>query len=196
MSKLSDFLASLTAPAKTLTEAKGALDQSRATLDSVAAMFTAAGLDLDAMLAAGPESLKAHLALLATKDAELAAALEKSGQLEAQLKTANDAIATHGTALALRDGFLSAIGFSVKPEATAEDAKNAFAKHTKEAAALELAKAGHPPVRAIVARVEPAAATADADHFKAYKAMPEGPEKKAYFAKHGEAIYRGAHPTT
>lgn len=193
MSKFSDFLASLTAPARTLTEAKGAIDQSRATLDSVAAMFTAAGLDLDAMLAAGPDALKAHLKSVDTAE-ELTATLAAKTALEAQLKTANDAIAKHGADLALRDGFLSAIGFAVKPEAKADEAKAAFEKHVKQAAALELAKAGHPaPVAAVVRRPDtPAATSSDAQHYATYKAMPDGAEKRDYFRRHGEAIVRGA----
>ena len=61
---LSSVLSALGLAPKTLTEARGTLDTSKATLESVAALFTTAGLNLEAFLGAGPESLKAHLASL------------------------------------------------------------------------------------------------------------------------------------
>ena len=190
-SKFADFLASLGLAPKTLDQARTHLDESKAFAAEIGAMFAAAGLDLDAMRAVGPEALKAHLAGL-SNDEELAEALLANEQLTAQLATANEAIAAHTAERELHTGFLAAIGFAAKPEAKADEAKAAFEKHVKEAAARELALAGHPPVRAVVAPDVAAAATKDREHFLAYERITDSAERLAYFKKHGEAIYRGS----
>ena len=80
-----------------------ARDESKAFAAEIGAMFSAAGLDLDAMRAVGPEAFKAHLAGLSNED-ELAKALLANEQLTAQLKTANEAIAAHTAERELHTG--------------------------------------------------------------------------------------------
>jgi hypothetical protein len=59
---LSSVLSALGIKPKNLEEARLTIEPARASLESVAALFTTAGLNLEAFLGAGPESLKAHLA--------------------------------------------------------------------------------------------------------------------------------------
>lgn len=80
-----ELLSALGIAPKNLAEAHHALAPAKQTLDSVSALFTAAGLDLDAMLAAGPDALKAHLDSLRASDAQLAEAQAKIATLETDL---------------------------------------------------------------------------------------------------------------
>jgi len=145
--KFPDLLALFKTSPKTLDQAKATIGAAQPALDSVAAMFAAAGLDLAVMLEAGPDSLKAHLEGLTAKDGELAKAQSKIGELELELNTKASALATaNETATANANaltGFYTAIGF--KPEANA-DVKTAFKDHVTAEAALVLAKDGRPPV--------------------------------------------------
>ncbi len=90
MAKFSDFLAALGLAPKTLTDANAQLAAAKTSAESVAALFASAGLDLDALLAAGPDSLKAKLS-----EAGVLAV-----QLRADLETANAAKATAETSIA------------------------------------------------------------------------------------------------
>lgn len=129
---------------KTLDQAKGTIDTAKGTLDSVNALFTAAGLSLETLLAAGSDSLKAHIAGLSAKDADLAAAIAKVTELEGKVTTAT------GEASALTTKF-SALTTAIAPLGiTATTKPEEFSalidSHVKQAAALELAKTGHKPV--------------------------------------------------
>ena len=144
------LLSALGLQPKNLQEARGTLDSAKGTLEQVGALFTAAGLNLEQMLEAGPESLKAHVASFAAKDIELAAALEKINALEASAADSNDLIATLEESAQTAQGLFEIVGF-VSPEISegadeGEAFKSAFASHVKQAAALELSKHGHPPV--------------------------------------------------
>jgi hypothetical protein len=83
--KLSDLLSAIGLAPKTLADAQAKLTPAKATLDSVAALFSAAGLDLDAMLAAGPDALKAHLDSLGESAKTLADEQARAAGLESDL---------------------------------------------------------------------------------------------------------------
>lgn len=110
--------------------------------EAVQKLFANAGLDLPAMLAAGPDALKAHLDSLAESDAELAASLKEVTRLEGEL----------GAKVGKLEGIsnvIAAIGLNPDVAVSAESAKTAFDAHVKKAAALEMAKTGHPPVKEV-----------------------------------------------
>lgn len=151
--KLADLLSAFKTAPKTLDQAKATLGSAQPAIDSVAALFTSAGLDLDTLIAAGPDSLKAHIDGLSAKDGELAAAQAKVTELEgkvaasvtenAQAKAALDSItATH-----------NALCQSVSFDAKATDKggnplefATAFKAHVAKEAALILAKDGRPAI--------------------------------------------------
>lgn len=150
MKFLANLFGAQSADAKTLEQSRAQLAAAKASAETVAALFTAVPLDLDAMIAAGSDSLKAHIASVSAKDGELAAALAKATELEGKLATATT-LAQSVTAQ--RDSsvsILTSIGFTPVPTSTEAEAKAAFDSHVKKAAALELAKAGHLPVAAVV----------------------------------------------
>lgn len=137
---------------KNLTEASEANVAAKTFADSVNALFAEAGLNLEQLLEAGPAALKAHIDSLGAKDGELAAALAKINELETAAGDASATIATLEEWGEAASGLLESIGFqpTEDAEASPEAVKAAFASHVKKAAALELAKAGHPAVAAAV----------------------------------------------
>jgi hypothetical protein len=151
MSFLTDLFGKQPTEAKNLLEAKSQLDSAKASAEQVAALFTAAGLDLDALLAAGPDSLKAHLEGLAGDDEALATALLEVEQLEAKVETVTAEAAAANAKFSAVSSVFPVVG--VTNETTPEQYGAIFADHVKKAAALELAKTGHAPV----AEVTPAA---------------------------------------
>lgn len=169
---------------KTLPQATAALEQAKGTFDSVNALFTAAGLNLDTMLAAGPDSLKAHIAGVSAKDGELAAAQGAIKDLEGKLQLAISVGSEHKARADSTVSVLTAIGFVPVATSKPEDFTAALDAHVKKAAALELAKAGHPPVKVPIdgAKV-PAEGAARADHYAHMATLPEK-EQHAYFQKH------------
>lgn len=191
MSKFSDFLASFVSTPKTLESAKGALGESKSKLVAINAMFDAAGLDLDALISAGPDSLKAHIDSFRGAEEQLAKANEAIAEHAADISTLTESLAEASNEAQDFAAVLASIGFVPSDEA---DVKAAFTDHVKKQAAVELAKAGHPPVKGIVTEEgKPASAKlTDADHLAAYKAMQPGDEKAAYFRANGEAIWRAA----
>lgn len=110
--------------------------------DDVQKLFANAGLDLSAMLKAGPDSLKVHLDSLAESDAELATAIKEVARLESEL-------GAKAVRLEAASAVITAIGLNPDAAVNAETAKIAFDAHVKKAAALEMAKSGHPPVNDI-----------------------------------------------
>ncbi len=149
--KLSDVLSALGLAPKNLAEAHAALTPAKATLDSVAALFTAAGLDLETMLAAGPESLKAHIDSLGEDDEVLAEALLENERLEKELATSEAlrsslAAAGEQASLALAST-LATLGLNASGPAdtlTPDAVKAALDAHIKKQATIALAKTGHP----------------------------------------------------
>lgn len=150
---LSAVLSALGLAPKNLDEARAALTPAKATLDSVATLFINAGLNLEQMLAGGPDALKSHLEALAGDDEALAAALLENENLDNQLATARtqiDEITAQRTALL---SGLKALGLA---EPTAEQpldeaaVKAALDQHATKHAAVLLARTGHPGVKHIV----------------------------------------------
>lgn len=190
--KLSDILAKVGLAPKNLNEAREIIEPAKATLDSVAALFTAAGLDLDTLLAAGPDSLKAHLDGLSAKDAELATAQASVADLTAKLGEAEKARDAFNASSVASAELLSTIGLKLEASLKPEEVKPAFEKHVSLRAAELLAKTGTPPVANIIeGETKPEAVLTDADHLAAYEALSFGSKERAdYSAKHFKAIQR------
>jgi hypothetical protein len=186
--KFSALLAAVGLQPKTLTEARETLEPAKATLDSVNALFSTAGLDLETLLAAGPESLKAHLDSLSVKaeeyssiSAQLSDLTEKLTKSESDAFVLSDALKHITTAIALP-----------APAAHTDVAaiKSAFDAHVQKQVVLANAKAGHPPVHQIDANAGPAAEQlTDEAHLAAYEKL-EGTEAKAYLSTHSQALWR------
>lgn len=187
---LSSVLSALGLAPKTLTEARGTLDTSKATLESVAALFTTAGLNLEAFLAAGPESLKAHLASIDNAGQVASLSLELASAKSA-LETRAGEVASLEASLAARTSVLSTLGIAELQTAdTPEAIKSAFAAHVAKQTTLALAKTGHPPVAHIDANAAPAAEQiSDEAHLAAYEKL-EGAEARAYLSTHSQALWR------
>jgi hypothetical protein len=187
---LSSVLSALGLAPKTLTEARGTLDTSKATLESVAALFTTAGLNLEAFLGAGPESLKAHLASI-DNAAQVAALSLELASAKSALETTAGEVACLEASLAARTFVLSTLGIAELQTAdTPEAIKTAFAAHVAKQTTLALAKTGHPPVAHIDANAAPAAEQlSDEAHLAAYEKL-EGAEAKAYLSTHSQALWR------
>lgn len=148
---LTKILSALGVAPKNLPQASETIGTAKATLEQLNALFAAAGLDAETMLAAGPDSLKAHLASLdqggeVTKlGADLTAARSEIESLKAsatenaaKLTAATQTVSTAQTLFA-SVGFTGELSTSTDPKAL----RAKFANHVKEQAALELAKAGH-----------------------------------------------------
>lgn len=136
---------------KSLDQARGTLATAAASLESVSALFANAGLNLETMLAAGPDALKTHLASFGNAAGDLVIANGNLALAEAELnrKTlAIDAVGKQMDAMTARTnlvvGTLAAYG--IKADTKPEDFKGLLDSHVKQAAALELAKAGHTPL--------------------------------------------------
>jgi hypothetical protein len=203
MPTISNVLSALGLSPKTLPQAREIIEPARATLDSVSALFASAGLPLDEMLAAGPDSLKAHLASLDQSEAlalltterdtlaaNLAANVEQATALESQVSGLKSQVS------AFTD-ILASVG--IQSLDTAKDpaaVKAAFTSHIERAASALLAKSGHPPVAFTPRGTEekkPAATMSDADHLAAYLALPDGSKERIrYGATHFDAINRAA----
>lgn len=128
--------------------AKQLLDSLSPGFQALSAQFTNAGLDLAAILAAGPNGLKAHLeglvaAAVTEAQRETAAALEKAA---AEVATAQNALAQSQTARNQAEGTLSAVvaaaGVKVEAAATTEQIAKAIDDRIALRAGEELAKRG------------------------------------------------------
>lgn len=160
--KLSAVLARIGLAPRTLPVAKEALDDAKATLEQFRAQYAAAGLDAEALLDAGPDALKAHIASfensaevaqltakLETAAADLTSARAEVDSLKAAATQATTTIAAQTQTIATAKTIFASVGFNADLTTTTDPAafKAQFEKHAKESAALELAKAGHPPVK-------------------------------------------------
>lgn len=177
--KLSQILSIVGLAPKDLEQARSTIEPAKAALEQVNALFTNAGLNLEAMLEAGPDALKAHIASIGESNEELAAALVEVESLNGELSALEAKFDLVKKAVA-------ETGFDIE---NASDVKAAFADHVKKAAAIELAKVGHPPVAVIPAG---SASATDAEIFAQLKAMQPGEERLAFYAKHEAAIRRAA----
>lgn len=190
MSTFSAVLSALGLAPKTLPQANETLTQAKGTLDSVAALFTAAGLNLEQMLAAGPDSLKAHIDSLDNAE-ELAAALQENERLDGALKTAGEQMEAAGKLQAAHLECFKALGLTPDNNALAADqVKKSFDAHVSKQTTLALAKTGHPPAHVPAADPTQVAAKSDADLAKEYEALPRGEAKSAFYAKHEQALWR------
>jgi hypothetical protein len=144
MPKFKEFLSALGIAPKTLDQAKATIEGAKPALDSVAALFSAASLDLDAMLSAGPDSLKAHLDSLSANDALLATAQARVTELESNLTARAGELTAAQAAVTDLHAQLSAVGFNAKES---KDIKADFSAHVAKESALLLAKDGRPPVK-------------------------------------------------
>jgi chromosome segregation ATPase len=175
---ISALLSALGLAPKNLPEAAAKLTPAKQTLDSVAALFTAAGLDLDAMLATGPDALKAHLDSLGESAKALADAQARATGLETDLLEAQ----------AKLEGLTKDL-----TEAKAEiTTLKSAAVSTEEKARQLLAQSGHPPINLPVTDEPTRAAKSDAQLAQEYLAMPAGPARVAFFVANEEAIFRAA----
>lgn len=184
MSTFSAVLSALGLAPKTLPQANETLTQAKATLDSVAALFTAAGLNLEQMLAAGPDALKAHLDSLDNSD-ELATVLQENETLSARaIKLDGEVIELSG----IVQHITTAIALPVAKDAKAADIKGAFDSHVSKQTTLALAKAGHPPAHVPAADVAPVAKPTGAELHATWKAMKPSAERLAFFIAHEAEI--------
>jgi hypothetical protein len=139
---LSKILSALGVAPKTLPQATETLGEAKATLDTVAALFTAAGLNLETLLAAGPDSLKAELEGRDNTTA-LAEALQENERLDADLSAKVGELQTQNSKLQTATSLLERAG--VKMESTPDQATAAFEAFVAKSTTLALAKTGHPP---------------------------------------------------
>lgn len=202
--KFSALLAAIGLAPANLEQAKATREAAAATLTKVNAMFYAAKLDLEKMLEAGEDSLKAHLASL--DQSETIATLTKSAaDAKAALETATAQLAkdatriTELTAVAdSRGKLLASLGLDVTQAVDEKSAAEAFKAHVEKQAAAVLAKDGRPPVSHVskdALKEKPAASAqlTDAEHLAAWEKLPEGSKERAdYAAKHYDALMRAA----
>jgi hypothetical protein len=195
--KLSAILALLGVTPKNPEEAKQAREESRQALDSVASLFSAAGLNLEQMLAAGPDALKAHIASLdrtaefAALQGQLTTAQASVTDLTAKFASEQSAHSVTAEALKVHAETLATVGF--KADAKDKDGKpvefkQAFASHVEKQAAALLAKDGRPPVANAAPVFE--ATLSDDEIVAKYQAMPAGPERLEFHTKHSAALFR------
>lgn len=177
-----DLLAKVGLAPKTLTEAEDILAPTKATLDSVAALFAAAGLNLDAMLEAGPESLKAHLDSISEAGDE---AVARAVELEAQLETAQQAEQVAISTVETITTALNSQNITFNAETFGADLSARINARAQEL----LAAAGLPaPVAHVADPQDPAAG--DEAHLAKWESMPVGPARLTYFREHKAAIQR------
>lgn len=187
MPKFSEILAALGITPKTLDQAKQPLDQGKQALAEVAALFAAAGLDLDAMRAAGPDALKAHIEAVGAKDGELAKANERIAELEASAVENDEALAVALEDIEHASALFASVGFEFSAESKPEDFRAAFESHAKKSAAVELAKTGTLPVAVVSeAQAEAPKFSSDAEKWNHFaKLKKDNPEAaKAFYDAH------------
>jgi hypothetical protein len=200
MKLLSDLKAAFGLSPKTLAQATGTIADAQAALNSVEALFSAAGLDLPAMLAAGPDSLKAHLASLDQAEGIKALELRASGaeakvtEITGQLATEQTAHGVTAEALKVHAAALKSVGF----DAAAKDKDGkpvefsaAFKSHVAQEATLLLAKDGRPPVVTGLPAAKPGAKKGPTMTFTEWKAL--GDCARAQFFKDGGSLDSPAH---
>ena len=146
---LKALLASFSAAPKTLDQARHGLEKSAEFAASVNLLFTAAGLNLETLLAAGPDSLKAYLASFDGDDVALAALQTERDGLAGQLTLAQTQLAERTALITAHADLLKSIGVDTAAATTPEAVKPALDAHVAKQVTLALAKTGHPPVQHI-----------------------------------------------
>ena len=133
----------------------------------IGALFTAAGLDAAALVAAGPDALKLHLESLDNSE-ELAVALQENEKLAADVTKLDGEVHTLSDIV---QHVTTAIALPMAKDAKAEDVKAAFEAHVSKQTTLALAKTGHPPAHVPVAAEPNAGPKTDAELAKEYQGM-------------------------
>lgn len=177
-----DLLAKIGLAPKTLAEARDLTTDAKATLDSVGALFAAAGLNLDAMLEAGPESLKQHLDSISDAGDE---AVGRAAELEARLETAQQAEQVAISTVETMTQALEGASITFNAETFSQDLTTVIETRAQDL----LAASGLGTAIAHVAEPQDPAGQDEA-HLAKYESMPTGPKRLAYFAKHRAAIER------
>lgn len=204
---LSKILSTLGVAPKTLPQATETLTEAKGFAEAVAALFTAANLNVEQLLASGPESLKAHLESLDDSEA-LASALLEIETLEKNAESAAEQIgALTDRATAFTAAFTT-IGLNDQSALSdPSKIKTAFEAHVSKQATLALAKTGHPPAHVPASAIDDvtpkhddtdkAAIAALGDYEKLITAHNSTPTavaaqaKTEFFNKNRDAIYRG-----
>jgi hypothetical protein len=136
---------------KTLDQARSTFTEAKAALDRFGALFAAASIDLDALLAKGDNALKDYVAELNQKAATAeAAVLEAKNALTAaeQKAVAAEAKSVEAAcAISCLTSALSAIGFTPKADAKPEEVQAAFKLHISGAVTQQLAELGQPAAK-------------------------------------------------
>lgn len=195
---LKSLFALFSTPAVSLQAARELNATAQAALTKVGEMFAAAGLDLEKMLEAGPDSLKAHLASL-DQTADLKAAQEAMATKVTELATATESLAAEARAHEVTKAALSAhaellktVGFDAQADKP-DDFPAKFRAHVEHAAALTLAKDGRPPVQQLSKEeIEAGKKAAEAVQNKTanlahhYEQLAKQPveQQRDYFLKH------------
>jgi chromosome segregation ATPase len=133
---------------KTLDQARTTFAEAKAALDRIGRLFTAASLDLDALLEKGDDALKDFIADLNRKAADAdskarelegraTAAEQKATQAESDIS----ALRTQHSALS---GLLAAIGFKVEADSKPEAVQAAFNAHVSGSVTQKLQELGQP----------------------------------------------------
>jgi hypothetical protein len=188
MPSFPDLLAALGLAPKNLPQAKEAIDGAKATLDSVNTLFEAAGLNLEQMLAGGPDALKAHIESVDLGE-ELAEVLQENERLSAEIQTATASGLALNSQLSALNSVVAAIGLTPAATLKPEEITTAFDRHISKATTLALAKTGHPPAHVPAADAAPAAAQPTVAELHAqWKAMKPSPERLNFFSQHEAAI--------
>ena len=199
--KFKEIISAVGLSPKTLDAAKSAIATAQPALDSVAALFTAANLDIDALLGAGPDALKTHLSTahqtaLDGVKAELSVANEAKGVLDAALTEAKTAKATAEAALAARDGVITSTlaeaGIKVE-KLEAATIKTALKSRIESEAQTLLAARGIKPLPEKLSNGTEINANLETDEqvAEAYLQMkPGSAESVAFVEKHKEALWR------
>ena len=185
--KFSELLAKVGLAPKNLGEAAEIIEPAKATLDSVANLFASANLDLDTMLAAGPDSLKAHIDSFSGDAAALDEAIAKNAELEVDFAEAR---ALTEAAIARSESFGSAAqaaGIDVTEEVLADPAalKQAFTTRATAQAQELLAASGHATLEEVGPEGDPIDQAAKNQAIvDAYAQMEPGAERTAFRNKH------------
>lgn len=175
------------------------LDRLSPGFQALTAQFAAAGLDLSAILAAGPTGLKDKLESL-KNSGDVAAAVESAtAALQAQLTAEQGKVTTLNTQLSALNSAVAAFGAAPKAAdekagLTAADIEKSLNDRASIKAAEQLAKHGLAAPLAVTPAADatkPGAVTpvTIADHYKAMDELPAA-EQRAYFAKHIKPLQR------
>lgn len=152
--------------AKTLDQAKTNSTAAKAKVEAVAQLFENAGLDVDAMLSTGPDSLKAHLATVGATDAQLAEVKTALTVAQANTATLTETITKNSATITTQAAKITELE---------------SAKTTAVAVAVEmLAKAGHVVVKDTPDKNTHVASTAVLKTRAEVNAMSPGERQKFY----------------